>query len=302
MHYNVIWREFEMKFYRVGEFKENVLEKKVEINPSEMTPRFVLNRLDYLIGFISEKSPGDLDQFTKRLEEKYRKLAKSDRLSKYDLNLGELLVDKTNLSNHQSLVEAALNYYIQVLNLPDGSKWDETVEVVNRNYHQAFLHPRYYNLLTLIDTLGRDEAISLWKRFFTHYLIDTRKPREKPFVDLETLLEERMAAVDEDNPSDWVAIRGMIADGKYAFRNDNCLWVDSLDDLPDSEVKYYVCCYGDYEGAKNQHESIIMTMEHTIAQGDSYCSRVLHDTRVDYDLRHPPKEFWDNMWPDESKK
>ncbi len=29
-------------------------------------------------------------------------------------------------------------------------------------------------------------------------------------------------------------------------------------------------------------------MEHTIAQGDKYCSRVLHDTRIDYDL---PQKF-----------
>ena len=291
-----------MKFYRVGEFKENVLEKNVEINPSEMVPRFVLNRLDYLIGFISEKSPDNAGQFVKDLEQKYRKLAKSDYLSKYALDLKSITAGKDHLSNHQSLVEAALNYYIQMLDLPDGSKWDETVEVVNRNYHQAFLHPRYYNLVTLIDTLGREEAIHLWKRFFTHYLIDTRKPREKPFVDLETMLAERTAAVDEDNQSDWVVVRGMIADGKYAYRNDNCLWVDSLDDLPDPEIKYYVCCYGDYEGAKNMHENIVMTMEHTIAQGDPYCSRVLHDTRVDYDLRHPPKEFWDNIWPVKSKK
>ncbi|MCG3224149.1 MAG: hypothetical protein H7647_06760 [Candidatus Heimdallarchaeota archaeon] len=38
-------------------------------------------------------------------------------------------------------------------------------------------------------------------------------------------------------------------------------------------------------------------MEHTLMEGDPYCSRVLHDTRIDYDLRHPPKEFWDNFKP-----
>ena len=292
-----------MNFYRVGEFKENVLEKKVEINPNEMLPRFVLDRLDYLIGFISDNSPDKTDPFVDNLERKYRELLKSNYLSKYHLDLGRLIAGKENLSNHSSLVQAALNYYIQVLDLPDGINWDETIKVVNRNYHQAFLHPRYYNLLTLIETLGREEAISLWKRFFTQFIIDKdRPPRETPFVDLETLHAERLAAVDESNPSDWVVIRGMIADGKFAYRNDNCLWVDSLDDLPDSEIKYYVCCYGDYEGAKDLHESIVLTMEHTIAQGDPYCSRVLHDTRVDYDLRHPPKEFWDNMWPIESEK
>ncbi len=292
-----------MKFYKVGEFKEKVLEKMVDINPHEKAPRFVLNRLDYLLGFIRKKSPDNVDAFVDNLEKRYRKLVKSDHLSKKDIPLGELLADKDNLSSHQTLAEAALNYYIQVLDLPAESKWNESVEVVNRNYHQALLHPRYYNLQTLIATIGREEAISLWKRFFTQYIIDRDRPkRETPFVDLETLFAKRMAAVDEDNPSDWVIIHGMIADGKYAYRNDNCHWVDSLDDLPDSEIKYYVCCYGDYEGARDHHESIVLTMEHTIAQGNPYCSRVLHDTRVDYDLRHPPKEFWDTMWPIESKR
>jgi len=32
-------------------------------------------------------------------------------------------------------------------------------------------------------------------------------------------------------------------------------------------------------------------------EGDSYCSRVLHDTQIDYILRHPTKEFWDNFEP-----
>ena len=35
-----------------------------------------------------------------------------------------------------------------------------------------------------------------------------------------------------DELSEWVIVRGMIADGKYAYRNDNCLWVDALEDLP----------------------------------------------------------------------
>ncbi len=103
----------------------------------------------------------------------------------------------------------------------------------------------------------------------------------------------------KDVPSDWEIVHGMAGDGKYAFRNDTCVFINAIgEDLPDLELKYYVCCYGDYEKFKNYHDSIILTMEHTIAQGNPYCSRVLHDTRVDWDLRHPPKSFWDGMKSD----
>jgi len=288
-----------MKFYRVGEFKENVLDGTVGINPKEQAPQFVLTRLNYLLGFLRERSPDNIDAFTKNLEKRYQKITKTDYIKKNSVDLSDLVADFNNLADYSSLTNAVMNYYFQVLDFSDESAWDEDIVVVNRNYHQSFLHPRYYNLLTLIETVGREEAISLWKRFFTEFVIYDRVPREKPFVDLETFLAQRTAAVDEENPSDWVVVRGMIADGKYAFRNDNCFWVESLDDLPDSEIKYYVCCYGDYEGARDHHESIVLTMEHTIAQGDPYCSRVMHDTRVDFDLQHPSKKFWDNMWSDE---
>ena len=288
-----------MKFYRTGEFKENVLDATVEINPKEQAQQFVLSRLDYLIGFIHERSPDNIDDFTKNLEKQYQKLTKSDYITNKNVDLSDLVSELKNLGDYLGLTNAAMNYYFQVLDFSDESAWDEDIVVVNRNYHQAFLHPRYYNLLTLIETVGREEAISLWKRFFTEFVIYDRIPRETPFVNLETMFAERMAAIDEDNPSDWVMIRGMIAEGKYAYRNDNCFWVESLDDLPDPEIKYYVCCYGDYEGARDYDERIVLTMEHTIAQGDPYCSRVMHDTRVDFNLQHPPKEFWDEMWKED---
>ncbi|MHA1903963.1 MAG: hypothetical protein ACW977_08325, partial [Candidatus Thorarchaeota archaeon] len=169
-----------MKFYRTGELKENALEMMVEINPKEKAPRFVLKRLDYLIGLIHERFPAKVDAFTKNLERQYQDLVKSDYISNKSVDLSSVILELSNLTDYPSLANAAMNYYIQVLDLSDERAWDETINVADRNYHQAFLLPRYYNLLTLIDTLGREEAIKLWKRFFTQYIIDNRTPRERP--------------------------------------------------------------------------------------------------------------------------
>ena len=288
-----------LKFYRIGEFQDDVLKRLVEIAPSQRVGRSVFSRLNYLLGFIEKHSPEHLQPFIDKLESKYSGMISEDFVSKAGIDLTSILAEWEHLKKHKSLARLALNYYTQVLGI-DANAWDQTAEVVNRNYHQAFLHPRYYNLLSLMETMGREEAIKLWKRFFTDYVKADRTPRETPFVDLETWFNERLEAAETaETLSEWVMVRGMIADGKFAYRNDNCFWVESLDDLPDSELKYYICCYGDYEGARDLHPSIVLTMEHTIAQGHPYCSRVLHDTRVDYDLRHPPKEFWDSMAPDE---
>jgi hypothetical protein len=188
-----------------------------------------------------------------------------------------------------------LSYYIQLLGLAtyDGDM-DSTVTVKKRNYFRSFLCPRYYNLLILIEVLGREEAIQLYKRYITLYYLDDLADREDSVENVEEIFE-RVAARSAGTPSDWLMVVAIIGPGKYAFKNENCLWVDALADLPDAEIKYLVCCYGDYTTVKTHNQHFVLTMEHTIAQGDDYCSRVIHDPRVDWDLRHPPKEFWDGM-------
>ncbi|MHA2211135.1 MAG: L-2-amino-thiazoline-4-carboxylic acid hydrolase [Candidatus Thorarchaeota archaeon] len=253
-----------------------------------------MKRLNHLLGFIKEVKPEKLSTFVENLSKKYQKLTSTDSQADGIGELSEHQSQMTHLEEHTTLIESALNYFLQVLQLPEGFDWKkEKIEVTNRNYLRLYLHPRYYNVQTLTETIDRADAISMYKRYVTEFLKDTRELDRKTYESLEALFEERKKPRKE--PSDWEIVFGMIADGKYAYRNDNCLWVDALEDLEDSELKYYVCCYGDYENAKRYHDGVILTMEHTIAGGDPYCSRVLHDTRVDWDLRHPPKKFWDDL-------
>jgi hypothetical protein len=287
--------EAEMSFARTGEHRSNALEVPIEIDPIEKLRKLPLKRLDYLIRFIKEKKPEILSTFIGDLTSKYASLNKGVYASKSSLDIEEILSDLPDLGENVDLAGALVDYYLQTLQLPQDTELNNgKVHVATRYELRSFLLPRYYNLLTLVDILGRADAIAFYKRFFTQYFIDKRDPDRKRYDSLEELYEERRSREAEE-PSAWVIVRGMLADGKYAYRNDNCLWVDALEDLDDSELKYYICCYGDYEGARNHHESIVLTMEHTIAEGDPYCSRVLHDTRVDWDLRHPPKEFWDRI-------
>ncbi len=283
-----------MKIVRTGEHKPDALEKSVEINPLEETKKR-LKHMNYLIGFVRNRNPEIFPKYVDNLLGKYQELSKDNQVKSKPFDVDELLADNLNLKEYPELTEAVLNYYLQVLQLPKDANTEKS-DVVNKNYLRSFLHPAYYNLLVLTETLDRKDAITLYKKFVTQYIMDRRDPERDTYGNLEAAFSD--ATKPREEPSDWVVVRGMIADGKYAYRNDNCLWIDAIEDLADSELKYYVCCYGDYESSKIYHDSIILTMEHTIAQGDPYCSRVLHDTRVDWDLRHPPKDFWDSMKPE----
>jgi hypothetical protein len=283
-----------MKFVKTGKYNPDALEKSVEINPLEETQKR-LKHMDYLLGFVRERNPEVFPKYVDNLLAKYQELSMDNRVKSEPFNLDRLVSDNPSLAEHLDLAKAMLSYYLQVLQLPEDVNIERS-KVVNKNYLQSFLHPAYYNLLVLTETLEREKAIELYKKFVTHYIMDRRDPERDTYDNLETAFAEAIKPREE--PADWIVVRGMIGDGKYAYRNDNCLWIDAIEDLPDSELKYYVCCYGDYESSKIYHDSVILTMEHTIAQGDPYCSRVLHDTRVDWDLKHPPKGFWDSMKPE----
>ena len=86
-----------------------------------------------------------------------------------------------------------------------------------------------------------------------------------------------------------------MVDGKLYLRKNNCLWNDAIQDFEDSEVKYYVCCYGDFDAPRRANKNFVLTMERTIIEGHPYCDSVFHDTRVNKDLSHPSEEFFDKM-------
>jgi hypothetical protein len=284
-----------MKFVRTGKLNPQMFEMPMEIHPIERAQKVLLKRMNYLLGFLSEKYPLRLEHYVKNLKTKYRSLIRNDLVEASGLNLTPIFLEMEYLIQNSDMVKDYLNYYFELLDLKTSDDWlKRTIKVPKANYLRAFLYPDYYNLLILTETIGMEEAIKLWKRYITHYIIDNRT-QDNNVDDVEYIFKSRTS--EERRDSEWVIVHGIIADGKYAYKNENCTWVDVMKQLPDQELKYYVCCYGDYEYARSYGENIVLTMEHTIAEGAPYCSRVLHDTRVDWKLEHPLKEFWDNFNP-----
>jgi len=284
-----------MKFVKTGKYRQDTMERLVEINSLEqLQNRF--KRMDYFLGFVQERIPKIFPQYIHNLTARYEDLLEDERKAANPPDLDDIISENPYMKENLELARLVLNYIVQVLQLPAEDSLGKT-EVVNRAYYRSWSHQNYANLVVLTETIGREEAITLFKRFVTHYSKDNRNPDRDTVDNLESLYYKRIEP--KETPSDWEIVHAMIGDGKYAFRNDNCVFLTAIgDDLPDTELKYYCCCYGDYENFKVYHDSVILTMEHTIAQGDPYCSRVLHDTRVDWDLRHPPKSFWDDMKPE----
>ena len=58
---------------------------------------------------------------------------------------------------------------------------------------------------------------------------------------------------------------------------------------------HLIICYPDFQWAVMTNEHFVMTRKHTIAEGDPYCDKVFHDTRINKKPKHPSKELIDSM-------
>jgi len=284
-----------VKYVRTGEHQPDALNKLHELQPKEEFNKGPLKRIDVLLTMIQEDFPDKLSEYISNQISNYESLLKEENIDKHTLP-DFLLEDKPLLKNYPKLAGYVLNYYLHLLQMSGTPDWTtDRIKTPQCAFFRSFLLPRYQNLQMLIKTLGREQAINLYKKYVSHFFIQLGKPdTPTDFVNLREHYEK--VRKPRSPPSDWITVRGLMDNGKYFFMNENCLWVDALPYIEDKELIYLICCYGDYQSIQqNYNQHIILTMEHTIAQGDPYCSRVLHDTREDWDLRHPKKEFWDEL-------
>ncbi|MHA2167729.1 MAG: hypothetical protein ACXAAT_17930, partial [Candidatus Hodarchaeales archaeon] len=269
----------------------------VTIKPIEKIKDILLERLDYFIGFVAKEKSELITDYVNNLTKKYQGLGEVGLLENSSEKIKKIFAEFKNLNQYPELNKASLKYFIHLLQLKDKSTWDTEVEISMKELIQVWVYPSYYFLQTLAETIDRKEAVKLFKRYITHYYIDHPSPNRDKFISLDKMVENRLSG--DTTKSEWVIVHAMVEEGKYAFKNKNCpTCADAMTGLSDVEFKYLVSCYGDYAKFRAYYsDHLILTMEHTVIEGDPYCSRVLHDTRIDYKLPHPPKEFWDNFEP-----
>lgn len=288
----------ELKFRKYGKNLPDVLELEDEIPSAEIALKSQLKRLDYLLRIINEKKPNSYLDYVNNLKLKFKSLVKKDYLNSRNIDVNDLLADFNNLSNFTDFAKYYINYMIEILQLSEKTDLsNEKIKITKRIYLRTLLVPRYYNALVLTETINREEAIQLYKYYVTQFVLDNQSPNRKIFDSLEAFQKY----FEKDKEEITVGVYGFLSDvsnGKFFFRKDNCLYADAIVDLPDKMVKYLVCCYVDFQAAVTRSNgNFILTMKHTIVEGDPYCDCIIHDTNIDWNLEHPHKEFWDNINP-----
>lgn len=284
-----------MKFRMSGIPEPNALEIPRKIQPISFAKRSPLTRLNLLLNHIKKSNPKIYSEYVLNLQVKYDNLARLDIIAGKNIDISSHIAEFDQLKVHPSLASSNLNYFLQVLQLPDSVDLEnDTVEVSQRNQLRSVLCPKYQNLLVLTETMDRKDAIEIYKIYHDEFAGDGQSSQKNQYETLEEFAARWNPESDKANPG-LIRILSEVVDGKLYLRKDNCLWNDAIADLEDSEVKYYVCCYGDFDAPRRANRNFVLTMERTIIEGHSYCDSVFHDTRINKNLSHPSEEFFDKM-------
>ena len=286
-----------MEAFRTGKYNIEDLYIQRELQPLDYANKTILKRLNYLIGFIRKEKPEILKSFVETLNNKFVKLLNTSLVNEKMIEELDISKNIIHLKVYPDLLENCLNYYLQLLNIDKTENWTkDKIKVSNKNQIQSFLFHRYFNAEALTEVTERSTAVQLFKDYIDSY-VKSLSSEWTLYDTLEEFREARIPKKDDPPSIGWEIVHGVIENGKFPQRKDTCMWDDAITELPDTELKYLAACYGDFQGYNNNNENFILTMEHTVVEGYPYCDCVVHDTRINKDLTHPPKEFFDNMWP-----
>ncbi len=284
-----------MKYQLAGIPDDKALDRMQKLDEIDEVIMSPLKRLNNLLEMIKEDDPESVSRYTANLESKFSQLASKNYVETRNIDMKQHLSELSQIKDHPALAECALNYLLGSLRLPMEGDWPDKMEVVQRDYLRAFLSSRYYNLQVLTETMDRSKAIEIYKKHFEKINVERVGESEERHQNLEEFVESSRNA-ESDSPG-WMRIVSDVENGKVLIRKDTCLWADAMRDFPDSELKFIVCCYGDYSSIKVSNRHFELTMEHSIAGGHAYCDCVIHDTRINDKLDHPSDEFFSNLKP-----
>jgi hypothetical protein len=283
-----------MKFTHVGECRPEIMDEKIEeYQPLEHAER-LLRSFDHFLSAVRTQQPTILEEYVANLVVRYQSLLNNEYLSLRDDDISPIITELAHLQEYPQLANHYLNYNFQLLQLTKKAKWKSTKEKTTlRILMRSRYLPIYTNLQVLTETLPRDQAIQLFKDYINDYMRKRIADLDDRYQTLEELREMLLGM------GDWGVVGNVseVKDGKLIMRRDTCLHHALLADIPDPELKFLTCCYGDYEGVRSFNKSFKLTMHHTLVNGDPYCDCVYYDTRLTTDFTHPPKEFFDSIWP-----
>lgn len=281
-----------MKFEEYGKKVENL---EIKTNPFEFAESNLFKKLGNIYGYVKKKRPDIYDEFIRKITLKLKEIPKKDYFTCKSEKIVERITQCKFLSENQDLVLKHLNIFIDTLGFTDKEYWQNIeFKISARNFVHAANDLSYLYLSTLVDIIGKEEAMKLYKETVDNYVNVYDTNQVNIFSDLEDM-RQKFIRWTENSPYGRVRLISNVENGQWMRICKNCEKVQNLDNLAelDGDLIYAISCYCHEPLAKMWNENFVLTLEQSIAKGDSFCSYVYHDKTIVDKIEHPPREFFE---------
>ena len=285
-----------MRFEVVGQEKEKVT---ITISPLDLAKSDIFEMLSLLLEKIKTENKEILHLFIDIVSKSLEKMMKNEHFTSENSRLREEISTYKQLEDYYDFVRKHLNFFIETLDINEDLLWkNERISFDDKNFMESVFCQFYTHLASLIELLGKENAIDFYKEHVDNfnYTINARN-QKNIYKDLSDLREKQIKWL-QNNPYGRVRIFSDVRDGKLIRICKNCEKLNALKDsgLKDKQILYAIMCYMHIPLAKVWNKNIILTLDSRVVDESPYCVYVYHDTRITKEIIHPSKKFLDEMW------
>ncbi len=271
--------------------------KRIKVNPQEKIGQ-CFKWTNHMLRHLDDIRPDMTNKYIHALNGRLLDAVREFRVVPPSFDAEEMLKGLSHLGNHPDLQDLIIRFMCKHLDLPaDHKPGPEEIEVLSLNDARAGRRLSYHRVKALVDLLGREEGIPLYKEVVNRILVAER-------VESEQNKKERLRGEKEILSAEYVerAVKAwtdygladftvaVIDDHKVLYRFDSCLTHEALRDFDDPDIAYLASCYvGDAEEfntGKTRHLRRTQTLHH----GD-FCDELYWDVDFHTDPEQPPLEF-----------
>jgi hypothetical protein len=283
-----------MKFEEYGKEVANL---KISFTPFEFIESNLFRELSNLYGYIKENYSSLYGKLIQKITSKISEKPHKEHFTNKSEEIIERIAQCEYLSENRDLVIKNLNTFVETLNIsPADYKSKREITIPARNFFQSAKDLDYLYLMTLVDIIGKKNAINLFQKIVDNYVMTYDSEQINIFKDLEDM-QERFIRFTQNGPFGRVRLISDVEKGRWIKICKNCEKIQTLDNLQelDGELLYAISCYCHIPLARMWNKNFELTLRETIANGDSFCAYVYHDRSQVNEIDHPPKRYFEKV-------
>jgi hypothetical protein len=243
-----------------------------------------------MIEYVQMKKPEILNDFIQAVEKRLK-----GQLCDFRFEEGFDFKDSKekypSVEQFPSLYELTLSFVYKHLGLEaNHNVGDEKLTVLAIKSSGSVTVPRYLRIKAMIDVLGREKGIQLYKDYVSY----------RTSLPVDEKIKGKISEFREQAIKNWSGAKAMdfavyvFDDHKHVCKFTNCLSYDALKHLDDHEVGYLTQCYPTTFMVEQMYETLGQRRRVTLFN-HPYCDELYWDKSVHPNPEQPSLEFMDKI-------